>query len=151
MHYITYNWLIINNGYNIIIKMKFSLQLCPGISLLQRTRTICQYATLMKSNGIVYRKINLTIVKVVWLSRLHDQTHCVNNIVCTLLFDGTVCNTNNSGMSDQKAQNIDKIVLLSYLGTNFSSVNRRKKKYEQTHSFIFHVQLNSKNEIYGTC
>lgn len=120
--------------------MKFSLQLCPGISLLQRTRTICQYATLMKSNGIVYRKINLTIVKVVWLSRLHDQTHCVNNIVCTLLFDGTVCSTSNSGMSDQKTQNIDKIVLSTCKWIFLPWIAIRKNWYEQT--YLFHIACN---------
>lgn len=119
-----------------VIKMKSSLQLCPGISFLQRTRTICQYATLIKINGIVYRKINLTIVKVVWLSRLHDQTHCVNNTVCTLLLEGTVCNTNNSGMSDQKTQNIDKIVLLLHLQVDFlPGTTVRKNWYEQIHWF----------------
>lgn len=73
------------------------------MSLLQRTRAICQYVTLMKSNGPVYKRINLTMVKATWVSWLQDQTHCVNRMVCTRLFDGTVCSTNSSGMSERKS------------------------------------------------
>ena len=77
-------------------------KLCPGISLLQRTLTICQYATLMKINGPVYRKISFTIVKVTWLFWLQDMSHWVNRMVFTrICVGGTVCNTSRSGRSAQ--------------------------------------------------
>jgi len=133
-----------------IIKMESSLQLCPGISLFQRTRTICQYATLMKSNGIVYKKISLTIVKVVWLSWLHAQTHCVNNIVCTRLFDGTVCNTSSSGISNQETRRIlIKLYSQVSLASEFSWETAKKKLMGQIHWFYITV-LNSKYKIYNT-
>lgn len=122
--------------------IKSSLQLCPGIWLLQRTHTICQYATLMKSNGIVYKKISLIIVKIVWLPWLHDQTHCVNNIVGTLLFDGIVCNTSSSGMSDKKTY---RILTKLYFCPTYKQISFREPPWEKINAskyILYGMQLN---------